>query len=145
MVRDSAPAARATGDAAIGLELRADAMTRTVPTPIGEDAHAATTAYLVSAAARCIRRRAARLGDRFVAAEHALVHLRALVGDPTCSGDAVDGGVGYLRHTLAHARRSLRALGAELAELEAEGRRVVAAAFDARARRRLADEVSDGP
>lgn len=78
---------------------------------------------------------ALRLGERLDAAHRALAHLDTLDRMPLVTRDALDAEVADVARTLAHVRRSLRALGAELSALERDGRALVGRAFERRARR----------
>jgi len=100
------------------------------------DALGGTVSAATSAIASSVRVQSERLAERVDAAHRALAHLRALERMPLLHRDAIDSAVGDVARTLAHVRRSLRALGAELSALESEGRELVGRVFERRARHR---------
>jgi hypothetical protein len=94
-----------------------------------------TTAAPAPAVTSSVRAQADRLAERIEAAHRALGRLRALDRLPLTQREALEAAVGDVARSLSHVRRSLRALGAELGTLEADGRALVARVFERRAGR----------
>ncbi len=98
---------------------------------VGVEVDDATTAYEADVRQRRMFECAARARDRFAAVRPALARLRSLL--PRRQGDGSDRDLIVLAAAdvargLVQARRSMRALAAELADLEAESRDVLAVA-----------------
>ncbi len=68
---------------------------------------------------------AARARDRLAGVRPALEQLRDLLGRPTLDVLGIDLAVSDIERALTHARRSVRALSAELGQLESESRELV--------------------
>ncbi len=125
--------------ASLGFALHESAATGEATEPAATVAivdDSATTVYTRPAVGDDPRRLyecAARLRDRLAAVRPAFARLRSVLPDARNAGaagrrDFVELATADVMRSLVQARRSLRALAAELADLEAEGRALIAVA-----------------